>query len=84
MIFFPGEKFTQDPIITEETPVMQVSVTNSETASFATATLTYMGKTATAEKTVERKRDRAAQGEIMKYALVKTGNICNLTFVDIN
>ena len=71
MIFFPGEKFTQDPIITEETPVMQVSVTNSETASFATATLTYMGRTATAEKTVDFIPERTKQ----RTAKIAAGNV---------
>ena len=48
MIFFPGEKFVEDQEITEETPIMQVTVKNSETESYAKAILTYKGKTAEA------------------------------------
>ena len=39
MIFFPGEKFSQDQEITEDVPVMEVSVINSDTGSYAKATL---------------------------------------------
>ena len=53
MIFFPGEKFSQDQEITEDVPVMDVYVINSDIGSYARATLTYQGKTATAEKNVE-------------------------------
>ncbi len=71
MIFFPGEKFEQNPIITEETPIMHVSVTNSESASFATATLTYMGKTATAEKSIDFVPERTKQ----RSAKIAAGNV---------
>ena len=53
MIFFPGEKFVENQEITEDTPVMEVKVQNSETGSCAWAKLTYQGKVAEAEKTVE-------------------------------
>ncbi len=52
MIFFPGEKFVENKEIDEDTPVMEVSVINSDTGSYAKAILTYHGKTAEAEKTV--------------------------------
>ena len=71
MIFFPGEKFEQNPIITEETPIMHVSVTNSESASFATATLTYMGKTVTAEKSIDFVPERTKQ----RSAKIAAGNV---------
>lgn len=53
MIFFPGEKFVENQEITEDTPIMEVKVQNSETGSYAWAKLTYQGKVAEAEKTVE-------------------------------
>lgn len=52
MIFFPGEKFVEKQEITEETPIMDVVVENHEEYSYAKATLTYKGNTATSEKTV--------------------------------
>ena len=52
MIFFPGEKFVENQELTEDNPVMHVTVHNDEVGSHAEATLTYMGKTAHAEKTV--------------------------------
>lgn len=61
MIFFPGEKFVENQEITEYTPIMEVSVTNSENVSSAKATLTYKGKTAQAEKTVEFAPERTKQ-----------------------
>ena len=53
MIFFPGEKFVENQEITEDTPVMSVSVRNTETGSYAKAILEYQGKVAEAEKTVD-------------------------------
>lgn len=53
MIFFPGEKFVENQEITDETPIMDITVKNGENGSYAKATLTYKGKTSTAEKTVE-------------------------------
>ncbi len=53
MIFFPGEKFVENQEITEDTPVMEVMVKNSETSSYAWAKLTYQGKVAEAKKTVD-------------------------------
>ena len=61
MIFFPGEKFTENQEITDETPIMEITVTNTETHSCASALLTYMGKVATAERTVEFSPDRTKQ-----------------------
>ena len=52
MIFFPGERFVENQEITEETPIMDVVVKNHEEYSYAKATLTYKGNTATSEKTV--------------------------------
>ena len=39
MIFFPGEKFVENQEITEDTPIMEVTVKNSETGSYAWAKL---------------------------------------------
>ena len=61
MIFFPGEKFIENQIITEDTPVMSVNVTNTEDRSIATAVLSYQGKTLEAERTVEFTPERTKQ-----------------------
>lgn len=71
MIFFPGEKFTENQEITEDTPVMSVHVENSETGSYAKAILTYQGKTAEAEKTVEFIPERTKQ----RTAKIAAGNV---------
>lgn len=71
MIFFPGEKFVENQIITEDTPVMEVSVTNSDVGSYATATLTFKGKTVSAEKTVEFSPERTKQ----RTAKIAAGNV---------
>ena len=71
MIFFPGEKFTENQEITEDTPVMSVHVENSETGSYAKAILTYHGKTAEAEKTVEFIPERTKQ----RTAKIAAGNV---------
>ncbi len=71
MIFFPGEKFTENQEITEDTPVMSVHVENSETGSYAKAILTYHGKTAEAEKTVEFIPERTKQ----RTAKITAGNV---------
>jgi len=71
MIFFPGEKFVEDQEITEETPIMQVTVKNSETESYAKAILTYKGKTAEAEKTVEFVPERTK----LRTAKIAAGNV---------
>ena len=42
MIFFPGEKFSENQEVTDETPIMSVNVINSDTSSYAKAVLTYM------------------------------------------
>ena len=71
MIFFPGEKFSKDQEITEDVPVMEVSVTNSDTGSYAKATLTFMGKTACAEKAV----DFAPNVTKQRTAKIAAGNV---------
>ena len=71
MIFFPGEKFTENQEITEDTPVMSVHVENSETGSYAKAILTYQGKTAEAEKNVEFIPERTKQ----RTAKIAAGNV---------
>ncbi len=71
MIFFPGEKFIENQDITEDTPIMNVTVTNSETGSYAKATLTYKGKTAESEKTVEFIPERTKQ----RTAKIAAGNV---------
>ena len=71
MIFFPGEKFTENQEITEDTPVMSVHVENSETGSYSKAILTYQGKTAEAEKTVEFIPERTKQ----RTAKIAAGNV---------
>ena len=71
MIFFPGEKFTENQEITDETPIMSVHVENSETSSYAKATLVYCGKTAEAEKTVEFIPERTKQ----RTAKIAAGNV---------
>ena len=71
MIFFPGEKFSQDQEVTEDIPVMEVSVNNSETGSYAQAKLTFMGKTAYAEKKV----DFAPNVTKQRTAKIAAGNV---------
>ena len=71
MIFFPGERFVENQEITEYTPVMSVHVSNSDTGSYAKATLTYCGKTAEAEKTVEFAPERTKQ----RTAKIAAGNV---------
>ena len=71
MIFFPGEKFTEAQEITEDTPIMDVTVINSEVASYAKAVLTYQGKTAVAEKTIEFIPERTKQ----RSAKIAAGNV---------
>ena len=71
MIFFPGEKFSKDQEITEDVPVMEVSVLNSDTGSYARATLTLNGKTATAEKTVDFSPEVTKQ----RTAKIAAGNV---------
>lgn len=71
MIFFPGEKFSETEEINEDTPVMEITVKNSDTASYAKAILTYQGKTAEAERTVEFSPDRTKQ----RTAKIAAGNV---------
>ena len=71
MIFFPGEKFVENQEITEDTPIMDVSVINSEFGSYAKATLTYKGKTAESEKTVEFSPEVTKQ----RTAKIAAGNV---------
>jgi len=71
MIFFPGERFVENQEITEETPIMEVTVVNNDAASYAKATLTLNGKTAQAEKTVEFVPERTKQ----RTAKIAAGNV---------
>ena len=71
MIFFPGEKFVENQEITEDTPVMEVSVKNGETGSYARAKLTYQGKVSEAEKTV----DFVPQVTKQRTAKIAAGNV---------
>ena len=71
MIFFPGEKFNENQEITEDTPIMDVSVTNTDVDSYATATLTYKGKTASAEKRVEFVPERTK----LRSSKIAAGNV---------
>ena len=71
MIFFPGEKFAQDQEVTEDTPVMHVSVVPSETGYYAKATLEFQGKNAQAEKTIDFAPDVTKQ----RTAKIAAGNV---------
>lgn len=71
MIFFPGEKFVEDPIITEDTPVMDVTVINGDEGSYAKATLSYQGRVAESEKTVEYVPERTK----LRTAKIAAGNV---------
>lgn len=70
MIFFPGEKFSDQAEIDDETPVMDVSVVNNELGSFARASLTYMGRTFSAERSVDFVPERTKQ----RTAKIAAGN----------
>ncbi len=51
MIFFPGSKFSEDEVVTEETPQLWVSMKKSpEEGVDVTAKLAYRGQTAEAER----------------------------------
>lgn len=71
MIFFPGEKFVQDQEITEDVPIMDVSVVSGETGCYAKATLTYQGKVAQSEKTI----DFAPEVTKQRTAKIAAGNV---------
>ena len=71
MIFFPGEKFVKDQEITEDTPVMDVSVVSGDTGCYAKATLSYQGKVAQAEKTI----DFAPEVTKLRTAKIAAGNV---------
>ncbi len=71
MIFFPGEKFVENQIITEDTPVMEVSVVNGDDGSYAKAKLSYQGKIAESEKTVEYSPERTK----LRTAKIAAGNV---------
>lgn len=71
MIFFPGEKFSDTAEVDEATPVMDVSVHNTDTCSCAAATLTYLGKTVSAERSVEFSPERTKQ----RTAKIAAGNV---------
>ncbi len=71
MIFFPGEKFSDTAEIDETTPVMDVSVHNTDTCSCASATLTYLGKTVSAQRSVEFLPERTKQ----RTAKIAAGNV---------
>ena len=81
MIFFPGEKFPEDEEVTEDTPVLSLTLTCTEEKAVATAHVKYRGE-ATAQKeypfradvTEERTRKLAvggaviaALGEVVRY-----------------
>lgn len=53
MIFFPGEKFSQDSELIAGTPAMEVDVKCGDTSVTAEAVLAYKGKLSRAKKTVE-------------------------------
>ena len=71
MIFFPGEKFVENQEATEYTPVMEVSVKNSESGSYAYAKLTYQSKIAESEKFVAFAPDVTKQ----RTAKIAAGNV---------
>ena len=71
MIFFPGEKFSQDQELLDDTPIMDVSVLNSDTGCYAKATLFYRGKVASAEKTVDFSPEVTKQ----RTAKIAAGNV---------
>ena len=71
MIFFPGEKFIQDQEVTEDTPIMDVTVINTDTGVYAKATLTFQGKTAESEKTV----DFSPEVTKLRTAKIAAGNV---------
>ncbi len=71
MIFFPGEKFSQDQEFIEDTPIMDVSVISGDTGCYAKATLSFQGKTAFAEKTVDFSPEVTKQ----RTAKIAAGNV---------
>ena len=68
MIFYPGEKFSEDQLVTEHTPVMQIKISESETGYCVDATLTQGDKSATAQK-LYAWRDDIDKDRLLKLAL---------------
>lgn len=54
MIYFPGTKFAEDEVVTEDTPVLQVKLTEEGDAVSASATLKIGERTVSAEYTATR------------------------------
>lgn len=80
MIFYPGEKFSEDQEITENTPVLDLKVQQSPQGYVVDATLTQGAKSASTQKNYAW-RDDIDQDRLLKLALgdailVVCGEVC--------
>lgn len=80
MIFYPGEKFSEDQEITENTPVLDLKVQQTPQGYVVDATLTQGAKSASTQKNYAW-RDDIDQDRLLKLALgdailVVCGEVC--------
>lgn len=68
MIFFPGEKFSEDQAITPQTPVMEISVSTDEIGYTVEAKLTLGSKQAQATRKYAYRED-VDKDKLLKFAL---------------
>ena len=68
MIFYPGEKFSEEQPVTETTPVMHIKVSESESGYCVDATLTQGNKSASTQKNYAW-RDDIDKDRLLKLAL---------------
>ena len=68
MIFYPGEKFSEDQEITADTPVLKLDVKNNEAGYTVNAVLTQGEKQAQAERVYQYRAD-IDKDKLLKFAL---------------
>ena len=80
MIFYPGEKFSEDQPVTNETPVMRIKVTEDENGYCVDATLTQGDKSASTQKVYAWRndidKDRLLKLALGDAVLVVCGEVC--------
>ena len=80
MIFYPGEKFSEDQPVTNETPVMRIKVSEDENGYCVDATLTQGDKSASTQKVYTWRndidKDRLLKLALGDAVLVVCGEVC--------
>lgn len=80
MIFYPGEKFSEDQPVTNETPVMRIKVSEDENGYCVDATLTQGDKSASTQKVYAWRndidKDRLLKLALGDAVLVVCGEVC--------